>query len=52
MYSFSLFPMFWINEWNISRNTFYLMIAMNEFIIWIYIMYCRFCKKLSKTRRI
>ena len=37
MYSFSLFPMFWINEWNISRNTFYLMIAMNEYIIWIYI---------------
>ena len=29
-----------------------LIITMNEFIIWIYIMYCRFCKKLSKTRRI
>lgn len=46
-YAFCLFPMFWIGEWSLSGGWEKLVIALIEFIIWIYILFGRFQKKMG-----
>ena len=46
-YAFCLFPMFWIEEWSLSGGWEKLVIALIEFIIWIYILFGRFQKKMG-----
>ena len=46
-YAFCLFPMFWIGEWSLSGGWEKLVIAFIEFIIWIYILFGRFQRKMG-----
>ena len=46
-YVFCLFPMFWIGEWSLSGGWGKLMVALVEFIVWIYILFLQFQKKMA-----
>lgn len=45
-YAFCLFPMFWIGEWSVSGEWFYLLLAFVEYSIWIIVLVFRFRKKM------
>ena len=46
-YVFFLFPMFWIGEWSLSGGWGKLIVAIIEFIVWIYILFLQFQKKME-----
>ena len=46
-YVFCLFPMFWIGKWSLSGGWEKLMIALIEFMVWIYILFLQFQKKMK-----
>lgn len=46
-YVFCLFPMFWIGEWCLSGGWGKLMVALIEFVAWIYILFLQFQKKME-----
>lgn len=46
-YVFCLFPMFWIGEWGLSGGWEKLIIALLLFVVWIYLLFMRFEKKMK-----
>lgn len=46
-YVFFMFPMFWIGEWSLYGGWEKLIVAFVEFIVWIYILFLKFKKKME-----
>ena len=46
-YFFAVFPMYWIGEWSLSGKVSYILIAIGEYILWIYWLYRRFENKMT-----